>query len=28
MSSSDRRGRWQARAELRRLARKLGKVAA
>ncbi len=28
MSSSDRRSRWQARAELRRLARTLGKVAA
>lgn len=27
-SSSDRRGRWQARADVRRLARKLGKVAA
>lgn len=25
LSSSDRRGRWAARAELRRLARKLGK---
>ena len=28
VSSSDRRSRWAARAELRRLARKLGKVAA